>query len=136
MSIKVAISHRPAREAGEAISALCRSLWSRSGPDPVLLRRDRARQIAGSLGDRSDLAESMRRLYFESRLSLAACRLEWAQSDIDAVTKVQLLHDAEAGIKMESQLHPDLGGIAFKKRFEVLHITIQQEFLKIQESRQ
>jgi|GEM_PF-1923973 hypothetical protein len=89
-----------------------------------------------AFGDRSDLAESMRRLYFESRLSLAACRLEWAQSDIDAVTKVQLLHDAEAGIKMESQLHPDLGGIAFKKRFEVLHITIQQEFLKIQESRQ
>ena len=89
-----------------------------------------------AFGDRSDLAESMRRLYFESRFSLAACRLEWAQSEIDVATKVQLLHDAEADIKIESQLHPGLGGIAFKKSFEVLRIDIQQEFLKIQESRQ
>ncbi len=89
-----------------------------------------------AFGDRSDLAESMRRLYFESRFSLAACRLEWSQSEVDVATKVQLLHDAEADIKIESQLHPDLGGIAFKKRFEVLRMDIQQESLKVQESRQ
>jgi hypothetical protein len=89
-----------------------------------------------AFGDRSDLADSMRRLYFESRFSLAACRLEWSQSVVDVATKIKLLHDAEADIKIESQLHPGLGGIAFKKRFEELRMNIQQEFLKIQESKQ
>lgn len=88
-----------------------------------------------AFGKRSDLSETMRTLYFESRFRLAACRLEWAQKETNVATKVQLMHDAEADIKIESQLHPGLGGVVFKERFEMLCVGIQQEFLKISESR-
>ncbi len=86
-----------------------------------------------AFGEHSDRSRTMRRMYFESRFRLATCRLEWAQRETDVDTKVALLRDAEADIKIESQLHPSFGGVEFEEKFQGLRVAIQQEFLKISE---
>ena len=77
----------------------------------------------------------MRGIYFEARYRLAACRLAWAQKEVNTTIKTHLLKEAEADIKLEAQLHPALGGDELKKRFNALRATIQQESVKISKMR-
>ena len=94
-----------------------------------------SRVSKAAFGSREGVADKMQEIYFESRFRLAACRLAWAQKEVDAAIKTRLLKEAEADIKIEAQLHPSLGGDVLKERFEALLEVIQQESLTISKTR-
>ncbi|MDG1992061.1 MAG: hypothetical protein P8J43_06320, partial [Pirellulales bacterium] len=94
-----------------------------------------SRVSKAAFGSRGGVADKMRGVYFESRYRLAACRLSWAQKEVDTSIKSRLLKEAEADIKIETQLHPGLGGDALRERFETLLNVIQQESMMISKAR-
>jgi hypothetical protein len=55
--------------------------------------------------------------------------------EVDSAIKARLLNEAEADIKIEAQLHPDLGGDGLRERFQELLEVIQQEFRMISRTR-
>lgn len=88
-----------------------------------------------AFGPREGVADKMQEIYFEARFRLAACRLAWAQKEVDSAIKARLLKEAEADIKIEAQLHPGLGGDVSRERFEELLEVIQQESIVISRTR-
>lgn len=94
-----------------------------------------SRVSKAAFGSTGGVADRMRGVYFEARYQLAACRLAWAQKEVNTTIKTLLLKEAEADIKLEAQLHPALGGDELKKRFNALRETIQQESVKISKMR-
>jgi len=94
-----------------------------------------SRVSKAAFGPREGVAGKMQEIYFEARFRLAACRLAWAQKEVDIATKARLLKEAESDIKIEAQLHPGLGGDKSRKRFEGLLEVIQQEFLTVSRTR-
>ncbi len=94
-----------------------------------------SRVSKAAFGPREGVAGKMQEIYFEARFRLAACRLAWAQKEVDIATKARLLKEAESDIKIEAQLHPGLGGDKSRKRFEGLLEVIQQELLTVSRTR-
>lgn len=94
-----------------------------------------SRVSKAAFSSRGIVADKMRDIYFEARYRLADCRLAWAQKEVDTSIKNRLLKEAKADIKIETQLHPGLGGDALKERFETLLNAIQQEFVTISRTR-
>jgi hypothetical protein len=94
-----------------------------------------SRVSKAAFSSRGVVADKMRDIYFEARYRLAGCRLAWAQKEVDTPIKTRLLKEAKADIKIETQLHPGLGGDALKERFEILLNAIQQELVTISRTR-
>ena len=94
-----------------------------------------SRVSKSAFSSRGAVADKMRDIYFEARYRLADCRLAWAQKEGDTSIKIRLLKEAEADIKIETQLHPGLGGDTLRERFEALLDAIQQEFVTISRTR-
>ena len=81
--------------------------WNRLA---LLTKRDKARQ----------------ELFHEASYNVAKCWLLWAQQQ-EGAAKAAALKKAESAVLLTLQLHPDLGGGNWPKKYDALMRRIQQE---------
>ncbi len=84
-----------------------------------------------AFGGEDQIARGLRQVYFQARLRLAACRLAWARRETDLNERRRRLEQAAGDIKIESQLHPALGGATLQVEFKSLLDDIEEELSRL-----